>query len=202
MREYLINIIAVLLSVAFVANAQTNVNYKGYGDTAQILTFKADSFKQTKAFNLTNAENKVLILNIDDTTNAGVSGDSIKCAIGYRFGFPLPALNGSMDTAWSGLIPLDTCDIVGATGLYSHLTYSGTIWSLDATTDLSQRPHSAVMSTGKGTAATAYMVIPFTPPWGAYIRFYVKGLTGNKIGATIKTRVTFEQRGWIPVKQM
>jgi hypothetical protein len=188
----------ILLAFAACSYAQTNVNFKGYGDTAQITAFKADSFKQTKAFNLTNAENKCLIVALDDTSNAGISGDSIACEIGYRFGVPTRTLAGELDVVWSGPIPVDTCDITAGTGLYDSDSYTGTPWTIDLSNDISARPQAAVDT----TLGEATMIIPINPPWGAYIKFYIRGLTGNKIGSFVKVRFTFEQRGWVPVKQM
>jgi hypothetical protein len=186
----------VLVGLCF---SQSNLNWKGW-DTAQIVTFKADTLRLTKTFVSSNGENKALVVIADDTSNAGRNLDSIKFHFGYQLGYPVKGLTGVDDTAWTNGIPLDTFDMRTAGNYYHPDKLTGSaIWTLDATTDMPVRKHLQVDTSM--TALGSAMVVPFTPYWSPYIRFFLKGLTLNKVTQFLLVRVVFEQRGYINVRQ-
>jgi hypothetical protein len=84
MRKLLLSLLILVVSIS----AQNNLNYKGWGDTAQFVTFKADSQFISKAFILSNAENKQLVVLADDTSAAGRNSDSVAFEFGYMLGTP------------------------------------------------------------------------------------------------------------------
>jgi hypothetical protein len=191
-------ILSIVLAAAFAVSAQNNLNWNGF-DSSQIATFRADSLKFSKPFILSNAENKLLVIVYDDTANAGRNGDSVKASVFYQLGSPIITGDKTYDTVWTNCIPLDTIAALTTANYYNPLTATGaTIWSLDASTDLATRPHSQVDTT-LGTSSSALWV-GFTPYWSPYIRFGLKGLTGNKVGRFIPTRIYFAQRKYVNVR--
>jgi hypothetical protein len=190
-------VLLVLLAVLSVS-AQNNLNWNGY-DSAQISTFRADSLKFTKPFVLSNAENKLVCVVYDDTSNAGRNGDSVMAAIFYQLGTPVLSFVGVIDTAWSNCIPIDTITGLTTANYYNPLTATGaTKWALDASTDLATRPHSQ-SDTTISTSSSSLMA-GFTPYWAPYIRFGIKGITGNKVGRFIPMRLFFAQRKYVNVR--
>ena len=185
------------LSLFAIVNAQTDLNWSGYNDTAVITGFKYDSLRITKAFNNTNAENKLLIFVFDDTLNAARSGDSVACEVGCQLGVLFKNLLGNIDTLWTNNNFLDSCNTHTASKRYDPSKYAGApIWYTDAN-DQVTRQHGQIDTT-IGTTSSA-MFIPFTTYWAPYIRFYLKGITGNAHTA-IKARLIFTQRNYIMVR--
>lgn len=183
----------ILLVIWAVVPAQTALNFKGFGDTAQIVKFKADSLKFTKAFTNTNGENKMLCFVYDDTNAVARENDSCVAEIGYQLGAAYYNLSGTFDTSWSACIPIDTS--TSSKRYNPNLRNTTAMWQLDGATDLPIRTHGGVDTTF-GTSESA-MIIPFIPNWSPYIRFYVKGLTGTRVGGWVKCRFIYLQRGWV-----
>ena len=185
------------LSLFAVVNAQTDLNWSGYNDTAVITGFRYDSLKVTKAFNFTNAENKLLVFNFDDTLNVGRVGDSVACEIGCQLGVPFRTLLGTMDTLWTNNSPIDTCNTLTASKMYDPKKYAGApVWAQDASGQPIY-PHGQIDTT-IGTTSSA-MFIPFTTYWAPYVRFYLKGLAGNAHTA-IKAKLVMTQRNYVMVR--
>lgn len=193
MRKFLL----LVLSLSALAFGQTDLNFTGLNDTAIITNFKYDSLRITKAFNFTNAENKLLVFAFDDTMNAARSSDSVACEIGCQLGVPFKNLTGTMDTLWTNNIFLDTCNTLTDDRKYDPSKYAtASIWSLDDNGNPTIRPGQ--IDTTIGTTGSA-MYIPFSNYWAPLIRFYLKGITGNAHTA-IKGRFTFEQRNYSIVR--
>lgn len=191
------SLLSALLLVGAVSAQNSVLNWKGY-DTATISTFRADSFKVSKTMNLTNAENKQITFVYDDTANAGRAIDTVVCEIGYQLGYPIINLSGLQDTAWSNCIVIDTINSVAVSKRYNPLKYGGAAaWPIDPATETSTRPRGQIDTT-IGTSSSA-AVIPFLPLWSPYVRFYVKGLSGNT-AHLIKSKWIFEQRAYINVR--
>ena len=197
MKKLLFSIALLLYVLA--PSAQTALNWKGY-DTCNLIKFKADTFRLSKTFILTNAENKLLVIVYDDTNNAARVNDSFSAEIGYQLGAPVITLTGILDTQWTNKIVLDSVNSQTASKRYDPLKY-GTVpaWGLNDQYEMSIRPHGQIDTT-IGSSSSA-LFEPFTPFWAPYIRFYVKGLTGNA-GTFIRGKFIFEQRGWVYTKGM
>lgn len=198
-----------LIVLALVAGcfAQVNVNWKGYSDTAQFTTFAANSVFVSKAFVLSNAENKLLVCGFDDTAAAGHKNDSCKFEFGYLLGTPMLSLGGMWDTIWTNRIPLDTVNTLTASNWYNPRTLQGAApWAQTSTNavegDYWVRPHGQIDSAASHlTGTSSYIWAGFTPYWSPYIKFYAIGLTGNKVGRNLIARFTFLQRNFVYVRQ-
>jgi hypothetical protein len=173
----------------------TNLNWKGWGDSTSIPTFSSTNFAVTKAFNITNAENKTLLVIADDTSSAVRANDSINFAFGYELGTPFQLLDKTNDTIWSNMIPLDTFNMATANYYNPNTGTGAAAWVLDASADKPTRPHLQIDTTLYN--GTSGMTIGFSPYWAPYIRFYVRGLTGNKVGRYLKVRMFLMQRAYI-----
>jgi hypothetical protein len=185
-------IVLMVLAAVTCLFAQADENYNGYRDTARVTLFKADSLRYSKVFPLSTWENCRFSLFLNDTSNAGFSGDSIKCFWGIQLGMPCINGSGSLDTAWDlQLITLDTFDILTGANMV--------------------RPYTAMDSTGAyvekmkridtlDVTGFAYQSRVFSPGWNVYFRFWAKGLTGNKVGATLKGQWCVERRNYIAVR--
>jgi hypothetical protein len=187
--------------------AQTNLNWRGMGDTAQIVGWKGTALKFTKAFNLTNGENKLLAFIFDDTLNHGRVNDSCVAEIGYELGAPMNTLAGKLCTLWTNKIPLDTCNSRTANKRYNpDTTVAASQWTISG--DLPVRTFGMIDTTlgnyetdSTSVYASSGMWIGFSPYWSPFIRFYLQGITGNQATAYIKARIVFEQRNYVKVGQ-
>jgi hypothetical protein len=185
-------IVLMVLAAVTCLFAQADENYNGYRDTARITLFKADSLRYSKVFPLSTWENSRLSIFLNDTSSAGYASDSIKCFWGIQLGMPCINGSGLLDTAWElQLITLDTFDILTAGNM--------------------ARPYTALDSTGAymekmkridtlDVTGYAYQTRVFSPGWDVYFRFWAKGLTGNKVGATLKGMFAVEHRNYIAVR--
>lgn len=190
-----------LLIIVGVVSAQNNLNYKGWGDTAQFVSFKADSLFMSKAFILSNAENKSVLVLCDDTSNAGRGGDSCVFEVGMELGWPTATLTGAWDTTWTNRIPQDTFDLMNTAQVYNPLLGTGAApWAYSTSTEMYTRPMKQLDTTLTGGGSA--LCIPLSPHWAPYIRFYAKGLTKNKLGRFLKARFVFEQRSYVYTRSM
>jgi hypothetical protein len=177
--------------------AQTNLNWKGYGDTATINAMKGTALFVSKAFNMTNAENKLLCVLFDDTVNTGRKTDTVYASVGYQLGSPLVNIAGSYDTIWTNFIPLDTIDSRTAAGKqYDPALGSTSMWTM-GTDDLPVRIHGSIDTT-LGTTSSG-LWCGFSPYWSPLIRFYMKGITGNQATTYVKGKFVFIQRAYIKI---
>lgn len=178
--------------------AQNIVNYSGYKDTCNINTFRADSFKLTKAFDFTQNENKELKFIFDDSLHSGRANDSVAAEIGYELGSPTMSTTGVYCTTWTSPIVLDTINTLTAGKRYDPDKYvAATAWPLDRTTELNVRPKGMIDTTlGSASSCISLPIIPF---WRPLVRFYVKGLTGN-CNTFIICRFDFTQRKFSSVR--
>jgi hypothetical protein len=197
MRKLLKIAIVIALFVSL-GSAQTSLNWKGY-DTCNLINFAKDTFRLSKTMNLTNAENKLLVFVYDDTVHAARASDSLVAEIGYQLGAPVITLAGLLDTIWTSGIVLDTINSQTEGKRYNPVKYTAAnTWPLTRTTETTSRP-AGLIDTIISTSSSA-IFLPFTPFWSPYVRFYIKGLTGNS-GTFIRGKFIFEQRGWIYTKE-
>lgn len=182
-----------LMLFAVVASAQ---NYRGYSDSAMVKRFGKDTVRITKPFLLSNADSKnVLIFQFDDTAYAGRITDSVLAEIGYQLGYPISGFYGTAwhyDTMWSAVTMLDTVDATSAAG-------RAKMYNPAYKTAMPQFSINAI-DTVIDTSASAILV-PFTPNFAPYIRFYIHGLEGTHHASTVKGMFIFEQKLWTGSRQ-
>jgi hypothetical protein len=197
MKKSLFSIILLLAVIGL--QAQTSLNWKGF-DTCELIKFKADTFRLSKTFILSNAENKLLALIYDDTANAGRVHDSMSAEVGYQLGAPIVSLIGKLDTLWTNKIVIDTINSQTSNKCYDPKNKAGAAsWGLSDAQEISIRPHGQIDTTIAISSSGVFL--PFAPFWSPYIRFYLKGMAGNG-GTFIRGKFVFEQRGWIYTKGM
>jgi hypothetical protein len=193
-------VLSFLLFVGFAVAQDAGLNWAGW-DTCKITSWKSDSFRVCKTMNLANAEDKLLVFVYSDTVRAARKIDTVVAEVGYQLGAPILNLVGKNDTVWTNCIVIDTVNSIAAGKRYDPKKYGGAAaWALDGTTDLSTRPHGQVDTT-VGTESSA-MMLPFIPYWAPYIRFYIKGLTGNTDDGFVRARFIFMQRKYVNVRNM
>lgn len=188
---------AVLLLAASVALAGRTDNWNGYGDTAQINNFKADSLKYTAAFSLSGFENLRVDVFFDDTSSAGFASDSAAFIWGIQTGHLSKTSAGTVDTLWN------TIRLVADTALGDTLNSLNVVFApsevsiaADGTYDDAFR----VVDTST-ISGWAYQTKDIVPGWDQIFRGWVKGITGNKIGSFVKVKMQFNRREGVKVKQ-
>jgi hypothetical protein len=177
-----LSICLLILSLGVIAAPAKN--WDGLYDTSGISTFKADSLKFSRVYNLTDFENRVGIIQINDTTSAGYKVDSVKAETGYRLGLIVLNGNGALDTTWGELRAKDTINLLDSTKAIANANrYSdtGSVLGLYDTLNV----------TG---FACQRIQFPSGIDWSVCIQFYIKGLTGNKKGQFIRTWFAFPRR--------
>lgn len=195
MKKVMRNFLLLSLFIVGAASAQIQLNFAGF-DTANCLTFKADSFRVSKPFVFSNAENKLLVFIYDDTTQAGRVLDTLVAEVGYQMGAPVYNLLNKLDTVWTNTVALDTINSITASKRYNPEKYGqAASWALYDQFETSIRPHGQIDTT-IGTSSSA-IFLPINPQWSPYVRFYIKGLTGNSSAAFLKAKWVFLQRKWI-----
>lgn len=170
----------VVIVAAFGLLAQWNAggeNVSGYLDTSAVDGFRADSLKWSKPFSLSAYENLRVRVKMNDTSAAGFKNDSIKAQWGFQtFG---KCLNSSLaaDTCADGAVVVDTVTKANlGTMTYGTMDTAGTIYRRSGLTDTIMCAGWAVQSRN------------VSPEFDTYIRFFTKGLTGNKVGSFVKVQ--------------
>lgn len=178
----------LILAFACLGYSQT-LNWTGYGDTANIADFRADSTKYTKAFPLSQWENLRLDVLFDDTSAAGRGSDSAKFYYWLEYGHEALSLANAKDTVWSKQDPVvvDTIDALTAGNfsatsrvLASDGTYSYPLKTIDTLS----------FAVGGGSLQSRN----FPQDWDVYVRVGFKGLTGNNKDAMLKLRASIVRR--------
>lgn len=188
-----------IMTLATFCLAGTGItNWTGLLDSNTINTFRADSFKLTKAFNYGDYENKLALFVFDDSLHSGRASDSVACEIGYQLGCPIFSTAGAYDTTWTNYQPLDTINTTTGTTRYDPSKYAGSGWPLDPSTGYNVRPVGS-MDTTVGTASGCVW-LPQFPVYAPLVRFYVKGRTGN-CNTFIRCKFHIIQRQWSGVRQ-
>lgn len=162
------SILIVLMFVAF--SFSVDMNYNGYGDTSLISNFKADSLKYGKIRTLSQYENVVIDVWVNDTSSAGYASDSIGFYWGYQTGHPFRDGSGTICTLWtrprvmvdsfvmSSAIKKDTFTIADSN--YTYYTFYN------------------VVDTSKTDFARQSKLI--VPQWDVFYRTWFKGKASNK----------------------
>jgi len=181
--------ILFLIVLCFVCSEARVMNWKGVKDTSIITGFYKDTLRFSKAFNISDGENMSYYILANDTSAAGRASDSIKFYHGYQIG-SMRRITGAWDTVWSNAIVQDTFKM---DSLYNPTLLTGAqFW----TTAIGTGVITAVGGQCDTTSATGYTYQQswISPPWGHFIRIFVKGLTGNKTASKVVTIIGIDQR--------
>jgi len=161
-------------------------NWSGI-DTANTarLYAKLDTIKFSKVFKLTAGENIRVILKADDTTVAKFASDSLAIRWGYQTMCPCYNSSGVSDTCVDQLIKIDS---LVAAGFGDN---SARIGSIDADGVITRSNAIGDTVTCSGYVTQSKW---FQPEWDVYIRFWVKGITGNKITTAVPAVIDVQRR--------
>lgn len=180
----------VLVVVLFASFLFASENYNGFLDTVLVSdTLGAGDLFYSAAMNLSKDEDIRLLVKANDTAETGFADDSVAVYYGYQTGKATLGSDGERYTAWDGEMIIDTmlASEYGAVG-------SGTI---AATGVLTRTWGGADTSNVSGFA---YQSRWFVPEWDHQIRFFVKGITGNKQASALHLVLEIGRRLKIPTK--
>lgn len=171
-------ILLVVLALASIAAGQQGTNWNGWGDTARINSFAADSLKYSKTFNLSSFENCVFTAYARDTGTAGFGSDSVNFAWGIQWGHPswVSTSAKSPTMEWGPRLIIDTLNmltagnfVVAPLSLAADYTFVSQKLTIDSST----------------VSGWAFQRRAVSPEWDVNFRFWCKGITGNKIAQNI-----------------
>lgn len=181
--------LAMLLVFPCLVLAQLDENWSGYGDTARIVAFKADSTKYSKAFKLSALENLRVTCFVDDSTATGFGSDSCKFEWGIQtFG---KSFRGGTYYRYGTKVTVDTLNALTAAN------FAISDLHLDSTNTL---PVRLLQIDSTANLGYMYQTRQFTPEWDVYFRFWARGLTGNKVGAQLKLIFQVDRRSYQPTR--
>ena len=185
--------VTLLCAVAFSwtkYDATDNWNGNDTSTTASIYA-KFDTLKFTKAFKLSQFENLRVIVKTDDTTTARFASDSIGVRWGYQTLCPSLSSTGVADTTFDQLIKVDS---ILPANFGDNKARIGTI----ATDGTITRSDAIVDTLGPSGYVTQSRWIQ--PEWDVYIRFWVRGITGNKITTACPVVFEVQRRVYNPTR--
>jgi hypothetical protein len=160
-------------------------NFNGIGDTTNVPSFRVDSLKVTKAFQLSAYENLRIDILCNDTTTAGFTLDTANFKWGFQTGHQIMNGSGKLDTLWNPQrIVCDTFKTLsGVYGLqYTILDSTGVYNEIGKIIDTTSVSGFAVQSKN------------ISPMWDCLIRVWVKGLSGNQTHTFLKLWVNIVHR--------
>lgn len=176
----------VLLWSVAIAKAGDD-NWNGYGDSAIISSFKADSLKYSKQFKLSEYENLRVTVFANDTDATGFASDSLNFAWGIQTGHwaYTTTRTSSPVMDWAPRMVIDTFDILTSGNtveqffyVLNDLTFTTPLKYIDTTTFAGYAKQNRLIS----------------PEWDVYFRFWFKGLAGNNKASFIKLIAQAAQR--------
>lgn len=179
--KYLTCLFVAILS--FSANAQMQ-NWKGYLDTTIMWVAGTSTMKYSKVYPMTETENMSLVTMANDTSEVRLGGDSTRIVYGYQIGNLVINGSGALDTAWA---VQDTIDTLCASGFQSK-EGGGRVLN-DGTISETWGKADTLSVSGYATQTR-----PIQPYWGAVIRFWYQGITGNSAGTPVKVVAALVRR--------
>lgn len=167
-------------------------NWSGYGDSAIISSFKADSLKYSKQFKLSEYENLRATVFANDSDEAGFVNDSTRFVWGIQTGhWAFNTTKSSLPImVWAPRMVVDTFDMLTTANtveqfliMLNDYTFTAPLKYIDTTT-----------FTGYAIQDRAII-----PEWDAYFRFWFKGLAGNNGTSFLDLYVQIAQRKSVKV---
>jgi len=175
-------LVLMLAASCFALNVE---NYTGYGDTANIHSFNADSLLFTPWFRLSSYLNLRVDVFADDTSSDGFASDSILFHWGVQTGHPVLNSSNTRDTMINEeMLVVDTMDVQNG-------AFNDTMLVISATGSFSNVFKQMDTTNVSGFVTQTANV---SPEWDVWFRGWVQGLTGNKLGSYILTRMAFPRR--------
>jgi len=165
-------------------------NQSGYLDTAKA-NVRSDSLYYSRGFDLSGLEDIRAILLVNDTSAAGFANDSVNIQWGYQTFSLVMNSSGKADTAYDQRIVLDTVVTASFGTVATTIGSSGSDGSITRSTKLIDTSYV----TGYATQSKWFL-----PEWDVGIRFWFKGLTGNKTASYVKCILTVQRRQYINVR--
>jgi hypothetical protein len=165
-------------------------NQSGYLDTTKVRV-RSDSLYYSRGFDLSGSEDIRAILMVNDTSSVGFASDSINIQWGYQTFSLVMNSSGRADTAFDQRICLDTITTAVLGNLPAAIGSSGSDGSITRSTKVVD----TLSVTGYATQSKWFL-----PEWDVGIRFWYKGLTGNKKASSVVGRVGVQRRQYINVR--
>ena len=194
-------LLTALCSFAFAQTPYTNST--GVKDTQSIVTFKADSLKYSRTFLSSGDNRKILQIIADDTSaNTGHGSDSIKFFTMVQGGWPYITIAGALDTIWTQAIILDTFSMATAK-LYNSKNLTGAApWNRASSTTITQIFGQVDTGENVKTSSMWVTVDPFAAyvPWTPWLRFSIKGLSGNKVASFVRLKLALIQQAYTNIR--
>ena len=188
-KEIMIKLILCLSILVLTAQGAIQ-NQIGYLDTSKVKV-RSDSLYYSRGYDLSGMEDIRAILLVNDTSAAGFKSDSVNIMWGYQT-FSV-ALNSSNvpDTVFDQKIILDTV----VTASFGNLPAAYGSAAYDGSTTRSTKLIDTLSVTGYASQSKW-----FIPEWDEGIRFWFKGITGNKTLTGVKCILTVKRRVYINVR--
>jgi len=152
------------------------MNFGGWGDSASLWIADDSTLRFTKAFNLSNGENCRMIIMANDTTNAGLTADTLMGSWGFQTG----SIIGRADTVWDVPYRIDTLDLTNKSAIYQ---YNSLLYVAELALDGTETRAKGMYDTLGGVFAKQSVSV--SPPWDVVWRFWFQPLTGSKRGQVI-----------------
>lgn len=188
-KEIMIKLILCLSILVLTAQGAIQ-NQIGYLDTSKVKV-RSDSLYYSRGYDLSGMEDIRAILLVDDTSAAGFENDSVNIMWGYQtFSVVLNSSNVP-DTVFDQKITLDTV----VTASFGNLPAAYGSAAYDGSTTRSTKLIDTLSVTGYASQSKW-----FIPEWDEGIRFWFKGITGNKTLTGVKCILTVKRRVYINVR--
>jgi hypothetical protein len=178
-------VLFVLASVAVLFAGERPQNWQK--TEFNMANFKADTVRRSTPFNVTDYENIVVAVKVNDTDAAGFAGDSVAMGLLWQRGYFIDNGSGAADTTW--LRPSKFIDTVRI----STATFPAATASIF--------PDSSMHNTFDtnnvtGVAVATYDIFPI---WSPIARIVAYGLTGNNKSSFLSFGVEVSQRRYTKV---
>ena len=173
MRSFVLVLVVVGLSFA-------GVNHSGYGKVDTIPAFDSTLLAYGVARDLVPGGEIRFDVLANDSVVAGFAGDSIALRWGYQTGHPLINASGNRDTGWAELVVAD-----------SFVVLTDPLWGPQTLISTTAGAITTVRKVMDTTSITGWIKQSnvVTPRWDAFIRPWVQGIAGNRVGKGVPLRV-------------
>ena len=166
-------------------------------DTTLFWSFKADSLKYGNVAEMTSASFNTICIGANDTNSSVYATDSIKFDYGVQFGSIVVNSLVKNDTAWSTFFYLGRFSTIPSDTAGKWVTPTNWI-TVDSTGSTGNR--SGVMDSSSVTGY-AYTSAPFDQPYSCeFVRPWIKGVSGNRVGGWVKVRTQLKQLKYLPTR--
>jgi len=188
-KEIMIKLILCLSILVLTAQGAIQ-NQIGYLDTSKVKV-RSDSLYYSRGYDLSGMEDIRAILLVDDTSAAGFKNDSVNITWGYQTFSIVLNSSGKADTVFDQRISLG----VVHDSMFGNLPAAIGSTKSDGSITRSSNLVDTLSVTGYATQS-----VWFLPEWDEGIRFWFKGIAGNKTLTGVKCLLTVKRRVYINVR--